>query len=193
MNPVEQKRKYMFLKAVLSVGIAFHLFCIVLVPNSQNYVGYLVAPVVEPYIRMLSLASTWGFFAPDPGPPPVYIEYEALSIDGTLLRSNRWPDNSKKPFFREQRIWRVSLARSLTNIQAGSEQIIGPYLCKLNPDAGMVRMWRVMYGMPSLLDVRDGKRVVGDEVDQDRRSVGLTYCNSGDETTTHASVDGGAL
>jgi hypothetical protein len=190
MAPVEQRRKFLFLKAVLSLGIAFHLFCIVLVPNSQNYVGYIVAPVVEPYIRTLSLASTWGFFAPDPGPPPVYIEYEALSMEGVLLRSSRWPDDTKSPFFREQRIWRVSLARSLSILPAGSEQIVGPYLCKLNPDAGMVRMWRVMYGMPSLVEVRDGKRVVGDEVDQDRRSVGLTYCKQDEVTTTHASRAG---
>lgn len=177
MNPIEKgPKKRTFLKAILSMGIAFHLFCIVLVPNSQNYLGFLAAPVVEPYIRMLALASTWGFFAPDPGPPPVYIEYEALGADGSTLRSSRWPDDSKKPFARERRIWRVSMARTLANLPAGSEQILGPYLCSENPDAAMVRMWRVSFGMPTLLDVRDGRRAIGDEVDVDRRSVGLSYC-----------------
>jgi hypothetical protein len=179
----------LFLKAALSVGVAFHLFCIFLVPNSQNYVGYIVAPIVEPYIRMLSLSSTWGFFAPDPGPPPLYIEYEALSGEGATLRAGRWPDRDQLPFFRERRIWRVSLVRSLASLTAGSEQIIGPYLCKLNPDASTVRMWKVVFGMPTLLDVRDGKRTIGDEVDQDRRLVGVTYCDIGAKTEVHAAAD----
>jgi len=189
----KRRRRNLFLKATLSVGVAFHLFCIFLVPNSQNYVGYIAAPVVEPYIRMLSLASTWGFFAPDPGPPPLYIEYEALSGDGAALRAGRWPDREQMPFFRERRIWRVSLVRSLTSLTAGTEQVIGPYLCKKNPDASTIRMWKVVFGMPTLLDVRDGKRTIGDEVDQDRRLVGVTYCEPINSAETHASVDEGGV
>jgi hypothetical protein len=167
-------------KIALSVFLAFHFFCISLVPSGQNYAVYLVAPIVEPYVKLLSIGSTWSFFAPDPGPPPLYIEYELLSADGTHLDQKRWPDDQNAPFFREQRAWRATLARGLIALPTGGEQFMGPYLCRINSGAFSIRMWTLEFGAPSLLDVRDGKRRVGDEVDQRRRFVGTVSCSDFD-------------
>ncbi len=168
--------KNSLVKAVLSLGIAFHFFCVLLVPSGQNYVGYLVAPIVDPYVKMLSIGSTWGFFAPDPGPAPLYIEYELLDEVGQHLQKGRWPDDAQAPFFRERRVWRAILARGVASTPTGGEKLVGPYLCRLNPKAATIQMWSLEFGTPSLLDVRDGKRKVGDEIDQKRRYMGTAYC-----------------
>ena len=53
-------RKRSALYALLSVPLAFHLFCIFLAPNANNYIGMVAVPLIEPYVRALSIASTWG-------------------------------------------------------------------------------------------------------------------------------------
>ena len=186
-----QKNKW-FLRAVhggLSALVAFHLFCVLLVPAGNNYIGWLVAPYVEPYVRMLAIGSTWGFFSPDPGPPPLVIEFEAIAETGGQLRIGRWPDGQDQLFFRERKTWRVTLSRWLSMTPSAGEQMLGPFLCRENPGAFQIRMWALEFGTPSLLDVRDGKRQVGDEVEQQRRYLGMTYCPKSEEANAQARVN----
>jgi hypothetical protein len=192
---METRKNKWFKRAVhvgLSVLVAFHLFCVLLVPAGSNYIGWLVAPYVEPYVRMLAIGSTWGFFSPDPGPPPLVIEFEAISDTGGQIRTGRWPDQQDQLFFRERKTWRVTLSRWLSMTPNAGEQMLGPLLCRENPGAFQIRMWALEFGTPSLLDVRDGKRQVGDEVEQQRRYLGMSYCpQAGEEKTQARTTDAG--
>lgn len=163
-------------RGILSLPIAFHLFCVLLAPNSGNYLGQRVAWVVEPYINFLEIATPWAFFAPEPGPPPVYVEWEVLDRAGKTFSTGRFPE-LKDPFFlRERQNRRIAAVRFLVADKTRVDRVMAPYLCKTIPEAFSVRLWRVAYSVPALLEVAEGKRRIGDDVAADRRDVSHTFC-----------------
>src|SRR6476469_7797231 len=89
-------------KAFLSLFLVFHLSAVVLAPNCQTYLGKVAAPLFEPYLNFFEFMASWSFFAPDPGPPPVFIEWESVDKNSTTLESNRWPILPNPYFFRER-------------------------------------------------------------------------------------------
>jgi hypothetical protein len=163
-------------KAALSVFIVFHLFCVMLAPNSMTYLGTRAQSVVGPYLTFLELASTWGFFAPDPGPPPVYIEYEAIGEDGVVVKTGTWPDKAPTFFLRERHNRRIAVARFLMSDPRRIEKMLGPYYCGRIPEARSVRFWRVIEGMPNLHDVAKGTRKIGDGVGTERKYEKQVLC-----------------
>ena len=86
-----------WVKAGLSLFLVFHLFCVLLVPNSDNYMGEFFLKVTQPYLFFLELTNTWNFFAPNPE-PPIYIDYQLIDAQGQPYFSGRWPD-IKEPYF----------------------------------------------------------------------------------------------
>jgi hypothetical protein len=163
-------------RIVLSLALAFHLFAILLAPNKDTYLGYRVAAVVEPYVNFLELGSSWNFSAPDPGPPPVYVEWELIGKNEEQLARGQWPEG-KDPFgLRERQNRRIAFARFMVFDDSRAQAVMVPYLCRQHPEAYAVRVWRVMYSLPSLNDVATGKRRIGDDVGLDRRSVTHSLC-----------------
>jgi hypothetical protein len=143
----------------LSVFLVFHLFALVLAPNSQTYLG-----------------GRWGFFAPDPGPPPVFIEYEVAGDNGVGLRTDTWPPRKDPYFLRERFNRQLSVVRFLMNSPEKTEKVMGAYFCKTNPDARSVRIWHVMETIPGLQDVAEKKRAIGDGLDTKRKFVAQVLC-----------------
>ena len=165
-------------RAALSLLLVFHLFCVLLAPNAETHLGKRAAPIVEPYLDALGLSSSWSFFAPEPGPPPLYLEWEALGADGKLIEKRRWPDSPDPYFLRERQNRRIAFAGFLNSSDERARKVMGPYLCRTVPGARLVKLWRLMQPIPSLTDVASGRRRIGDEVGSERRRVREYACES---------------
>jgi hypothetical protein len=165
-------------KAGLSVFILFHLFCILLAPNSDNYTGFRFGKLIQPYVFFLELTNNWNFFAPNPE-PPIYVEYELVDPDGQGYKQGMWPEEKDPFFLRDRQTRRISSADFMVNTEMHAEKMMVPYLCNLTPRPHSIRLWRVMRTVPSPQDVESGKRQIGDRVGEDRKFVSHTFCDAG--------------
>jgi hypothetical protein len=162
-------------RAGLSVLAVLQIGVVVLVPNGENYIGSKVGPWITPYVSFLELTNHWSFFAPEPA-PPVFIEYSLLDSRGDEIGRGRFPDMEKQPFLRERLNRRIAATEFIVADDARTERVMLPYLCNQFPEAQSVRLWRLYYTIPSISDVADGKRKIGDDVNMDRREVSTSYC-----------------
>ena len=177
----------MIKKIILSFFILFHLFAIMLGPNEQSYLGSRVTRVMTPYFNVFEFAVRWGFFAPTPGPPPVFIEYEALGEGGKTIKAGSWPERTETFFLRERINRRLSVARFLMNSNERTERMMGPYYCRLYPEAQSVRLWRMVETTPAMEDVLGRRRHFGDGANPDRKFVTQYLCASGDTNAGNAN------
>lgn len=162
--------------AVLSIFLIYHLFAVILAPNIRTYLGTRASSLVAPYIAFFELASEWGFFAPDPGPPPVYIEYEIYGAGGTSVKKGSWPEKKDPFWIRERQNRRVGVARFLMAHPERIEKMMGPYLCHSHSEAHSIGLWRIMASIPRLHAVAKGERAIGDNVDTQRKWVAQYLC-----------------
>ncbi len=163
-------------KAALSVFIVFQLTVVLLAPNGDHYVGNFLKPVIEPYANFFELTSRWSFFAPEPGPPPVFVEYQLLGAHGAELQKARFPEEKNPYFIRDRQNRRIASAEFMMPGEDRVEKVMVPYLCGNHPEAESIKLWRVAYTIPSMEDVASGKRQIGDEVNLERREVSHTFC-----------------
>lgn len=164
------------LKAVLSLFLIYHLLAVSIVPNGQTYLGGVLAPGVEPYIKFLEFGNSWSFFAPEPGPPPVFVEYELLDHQGNSFERGRWPEMPDPFWIRERQNRRIAAAEFMMANEVRAEKMMLYYLCAHKPGTHSMRVWRVMYSIPDFQEVLEGKRVIGDEVRMERKLVSHSFC-----------------
>ncbi len=168
-----------WLKAALSVWIVYHLFAVMLIPNSQSFLGMKAVPWIEPYANFFEFTNIWSFFAPEPGPPPVYIEYELIDRQGGASEFGRWPERQSPFSLRERQNRRIAAAEFMMSSEVRAERMMVQYLCRRHSQAGSFRLWRVVYSIPGFQEVAEGKRVIGDEVRMERRLVSHSFCEGG--------------
>jgi hypothetical protein len=121
--------------------------------------------------------SNWGFFAPEPGPPPVFIEWELLDQKGNTLEMDRFPSFPDPFWIRERQNRRMSLTRFMMSEDQRIEKMMFPFLCQNHQGVASIRMWKVGYSIPSPLDVVHEKRKLGDEEGKERHWVLHGFCN----------------
>ena len=164
------------LKCLLSVFIVYHLYAVVLSPNSGNYLGSKSSPLFGFYVNLFGLMTSWSFFAPDPGPPPLFVEWELLNKEGKSLGLGRWPQLPDPYFLRERQNRRIQAARTMVESDVRAEKMMVPYLCSKNLEASSVRLWSIMYPVPTLIEVANGTRKIGDQVQQSRHWIADGFC-----------------
>jgi hypothetical protein len=165
-------------RVLLTLFIVFHLFAVVLAPNINTYLGTRALSIVYPYISFFEIASQWGFFAPDPGPPPVFIEWEIIGDEGESIGTGLWPEKKETFFLRERQNRRIGVTRFLIQSDERVTKTFGPYLCRKNSKARSVRLWRVWHTIANIHDIAKGKRKIGDEVDVERKFAGTAVCEA---------------
>ena len=164
------------LKIFLSLAILFQLFCTVLAPNQNAYLRARFTNVIDPYVGLLGIGSTWSFFAPEPGPPPIYIEYELYDKQGTAIEKGSWPQRGESFLFQDRALRRGAAAQFMLLHPEYAAPMLIPYLCQANPGVESVRLWSVVYRLPSMSEVSEGKQKVGDELSADRKAITLDFC-----------------
>lgn len=170
------EKRRLILRIGLSIVISFHLICAITVPSQGTYIASRVAWFAEPYMNFFELSSRWSFFAPDPGPPPFYIEYELLDQDGNSIAKSTFPEKESPYFLRERQNRRIAAARFMVGADERTHEGMAPYLCRSRAGVHSVRLWRVQEAIPALRDVARGEKEIttGDEIG--RRWVAHSYC-----------------
>jgi hypothetical protein len=166
-----------WLKASLSLFIVFHIFCVLLAPNSESYMGGVFLNVMKPYLFFFEMTNHWNFFSPNPE-PPVFVDYQLVNMKGDAYFDGRWPETGESFFWKERQTRRVTAADFMVNQEVSAEKMMANYLCHRSPRPEAVRLWRVMEPVPSTVDILAGKRKLGDGVVSERKFVAHVFCNS---------------
>lgn len=166
-------------QAGLSLAVVFHLLVILLMPNAHTWLAQRALGWLEPYVHALELTPQWNFFAPDPGPPPLFVEWELEDERGERIGTGHFPERWDPFFLRERQNRRVAMTRFMVQSDARTEQIMLSYLCRRHPEASGVTLWRTVYSTPSLESVAKGERRIGDEEGVQRQWVSHSFCERG--------------
>lgn len=164
-----------WIRLLLSCFIVFHLVGVLLAPNPLSYLTQSLAFVYRPYTNFLGLAHTWGFFAPEPIYPPMYIDY-AIEKNGGTPVEGRFPDEKNPYFFRDRHNRRMSMSRFILSSDEFIKNMFVRYLCLGESDVRVVKLWRVLTTQPSLQMVQKGEKKMTDPVDVKIEVLGDYYC-----------------
>jgi hypothetical protein len=163
------------MRLAVSCALLFHLGGVLLMPNPASYLTQALSPVYRPYMNYLGLAHTFGFFAPEPVAPPMYIDY-IIDKKGGQQISGRFPDEKDPFFFRDRQNRRMSLSRFIMNSDDNIRNMFVRYHCIHEKDLESIRLWRVTLTQPSLDDVKQGKKRMTDPADYKIEVLGTYYC-----------------
>lgn len=165
-----------WMRLLVSAALLFHLGGILLAPNPSSYLSQSLSFIYRPYTNFLGMAHTWGFFAPEPISPPMYIDYVAEKKSGPPT-SGRFPPEQNPYFFRDRHNRRMSLSKFILNSDDNIRNMFVRYLCIQEPDISAINLWRVVGTQPSLKMVQDGEKKMTDPVDFKIEVLGTYYCS----------------
>ena len=165
-----------WLKRGLSVFILFHLVSVILVPNSDNYAGSTLRRFIQPYVYLFEMTNAWNFFSPNPE-PPIYVEYELVNEKGDVVSRSSWPEKKDLFWLRERQTRRITATDFMMAADLRAEKMMAPYLCNLPSKPHAVRLYKMVYSVPSPEDIVSGKRTMGDDVGADRKFVSHSFCS----------------
>jgi hypothetical protein len=165
-------------RAILSVALLFQLAIVMIGPNKETYHGYLIAPVFEPAFNGLEFGANWSFFAPDPGPAPIRLEWEILDNKDSVVRTGFFPEEGYPYFINERQTRRVALARFFYFNDERALNVWSSWICRSNPDADSVRLWKAESTIPNLFKVQSGEEAIATPVYGERKSVGNVFCHA---------------
>lgn len=163
------------MRLAVSVFLLFHLGGVFLSPNPASYLSQALSPIYRPYMNFLGLAHTWGFFAPEPVSPPMYIDYIIEKKEGGQL-SGRFPAEKDPFFFRDRQNRRLSLSKFIVATDDNIRNMFVRYQCMHEEDVQSIKLWRVVHTQPSLESVRKGEKKATDAGDYKIEVLGTFYC-----------------
>jgi hypothetical protein len=164
-----------WIRLAVSVFLFFHLFGVLIAPNPGSFLSQSLAFIYRPYLNALGLAHTWGFFAPEPVSPPMYIDYVIDRKNGGPV-NGRFPDEVSPFFFRDRQNRRMSLSKFILSTDDNIKNMFVHYLCSQEKDILSMNLWRVVGTQPSLQMVQEGKKKMTDPVDFKIEVLGTYYC-----------------
>ncbi|MCO5141833.1 MAG: hypothetical protein M9962_01940 [Oligoflexia bacterium] len=163
------------IKILISAFLLFHLLGVVTSPNQSSFLTQSLLEIYRPYMTTLGLFHSWGFFAPEPVSPPIYIDYLLERKNGTT-ESKRFPNEVSPYFFRDRQNRRLTLSKFILTSDDSVKSTLVRYLCNTEKDVSSVKIWRVMYQQPSLESVKSGKIKMTDSDKFHIHPFGTYYC-----------------
>jgi hypothetical protein len=151
----------------------------VLVPNSDNYVGRRIQWVLEPYVNFLGLGTRWGFFAPDPGMATQRVDWDLMDANGETFQSASWLEPGRAFFSKDRQYRWTNLGFFLLSGEGRAEQILVPYLCRGDGRVSSVRIWAATRAHPHWSEVAAGKRELAAAGTTERKMLVHAFCREG--------------
>lgn len=164
-----------WIRLVVSAFLLFHLGAVLLAPNQASYLTQSLSFLYRPYTNLLGLAHSWGFFAPEPVSPPMYIDY-VIQKKGAPEVSGRFPPEQNPYFFRDRHNRRMSLSKFILANDSNTKNMFVRHLCLQEKDVLNIKLWRVVATQPSLSMVQAGEKKMTDPVDFKIEVLGTYYC-----------------
>lgn len=130
-------RSKKWVQGLASIWLLWHLFVIFSVPNQTSYLNVTLKPLLLPYANSLGFNRSWQFFSPDPG-TPLFLQFEIWK-NREKIGSEIYPP-LQAPFIRLPYVRRIYLVRILTLFPELAGLVVGPYLCRMHPEASELEM-----------------------------------------------------
>mgnify|MGYP001583738600 CR=1 FL=1 len=162
-------------RAIASFFVLYHLTAILIGPSPMGYFHQALLPVFHPYWAALEFGSTWSFFAPEPGSPPTFLEWEAEDEKG-VRSTGRFPAFPSPFWNRERQTLRLSIVGYIFMNEGATERAMLPYLCRTLPQAQSNSLWRTIYGVPPLKPFAEGTQKLGLNTQPIRQWVSHSFC-----------------
>ncbi len=169
------KRRLHWVKISFSIVLVFHLIGVLLTPNPNSYAFRGLSSVYRPYMDFLGLGSTWGFFAPEPVSPPLYIDY-VLEQKNALSIMGRFPPEQNPYFFRDRYNRLMTLSKFILASDENIKAMFIAHLCREYPNTQSAKLWRVTGMQPSLDLVQRGEKKMTDAIDYRIEVLDTYYC-----------------
>ncbi|MES2962301.1 MAG: hypothetical protein V4760_00320 [Bdellovibrionota bacterium] len=150
-------RSRLFLKVALSGFIAYHVFCVALLPNSASIIGRKLDRILTPYANPFIFNRTWQFFSPGPM-PSFYIEYEVVTPESEMDLNRAtivYPPVPKSFTLGDYYLRSLAGMRFLGVKDENFTKFFVPYLCRQHAGAIGLDIRSVMEEVPQMesLDV----------------------------------------
>lgn len=142
------------LHLILSFGIIYHLFVIVVMANGSSYVGRYLNKAIVPYASTLGMNTTWNFFSPDPA-HTMYLKFTIYFAENEGEPS-REPLEVFMPSGKDEGVWdlgekrRFYAMRYMIVYPGRIDGVLGPYLCKRYEGAEVIHIEHIIDPIPSL-------------------------------------------
>ncbi len=163
---------------LLTLFLLFHLSVLLITPNKENYFGYRLFHVFQPYVNFFEFSSEWTFFSPDPS-PPLYIDWKIFDQAGAEIKSGSFPETISPFIVGDRQVRRISATRFMLMGDGLAQKTLVPYLCHQTPGAYSVRMTRIFQNPPKMIEIIEGKKEPGDTSAYDRADLGMEFCENG--------------
>lgn len=141
-------------KGLLSIWILYHVFVIVLAPNSGSFPGRRLSDFYVPYANALNLNSSWNFFSPDPA-HIMYFRY-TVYFRNDMMEDLQEPVEGYFPPSKEIGPYEISLRRESYAMRfmildpRRVEQLLGPWLCRQFPEASNIKLEHIIDAIPPM-------------------------------------------
>lgn len=177
------------LRAALSLWIVIHLAAVLIAPNRTSV---WTTPTVEgrvsfyeenrswvdAYLAPLGLLSTWGYFAPEPGSPPMFLDWEGENSRGDVVAFGSYPDPKANYFWNDRMNRRVTSIYFMIAADDRAERMLVPYFCNQLKEKGVerLRLYRRLHKLPIMEDVKSGRVSAFNWDDFERHWISTTFC-----------------
>ena len=150
----ENNKSKIFLKALLSIWLVYHLFCIVILPNGASFLGRYFESYILPYANSIGINSTWNFYSPDPAHTmyfsyTVYFENEQGEEIKPPLEQFLPPEKNQIVVDSSKRRLLYAM-RYLALDQKRMQTLLAPWICRENTGASRVSIHHVIERIPTL-------------------------------------------
>lgn len=147
-------KQVLILKFIISLWLLYHLFVILVMPNSTAYLGRRFENILLPYANTLNLNTPWNFFSPDPA-HTMYFKYTIYFRD-EFYNDIKDPIEGYFPKDKEKGAYSASERRELYAMRymiidpRRVDKFLGPWLCKEYPGASGVKLEHIVDTIPPL-------------------------------------------
>ena len=142
------------IRILFTLFLGFHVFAILVMPNSNSILGRKLGPFIAPYANMVGMYASWEFFSPDPT-QPFYFNY-AIYFENDEGEELNDPIEGSFPEWKTERTLspnKMRLKYALRFFSFTNEGIVNAfisYLCRQNPSATRIKVRSVFEVVPSL-------------------------------------------
>ena len=148
-------------KILISLWIVFNIATMLIEPNISSYLGRLTYRWITPYANTVGLNSSWNFFSPDPA-HTMYVAYRVYFSDD-FGNETKEPVLGYMPREKNQKILNPIRRRDMYAMRFFAIEpkrfrtLLGPWLCRQNPEASTIEMEHVVETVPLLDQITIGK------------------------------------
>jgi hypothetical protein len=136
------------------VWIIYHLFCILVLPNGNSFLGRYSEDYILPYANFLGLNTTWNFYSPDPAHTMYFaytVHFENEKGEDVKPNLEEFLPPEKDQIVTDSSKRRLLYAMRYLALDSNRSQVVlGPWICREYEGASRISIHHVIERIPQL-------------------------------------------